>query len=114
MALRTGFKWQSVLDCRGWQWLNKSVQDGCTQSVLRGAVAVENLLLLHDPTGNQCVIETIDVINHHRFLVLVQVVPRSPLLKLLQKCLNHQGSATKALARSAIKALRCMHGLYNM
>ena len=44
MALRTGFKWQSVLDCRGWQWLNKSVQRGCIQLLLRGAVAVENLV----------------------------------------------------------------------
>ena len=51
MALRTGFKWQSALGCRGWQWLNKSVQHGCIQLLLRGAVAVENLLLLHDPTG---------------------------------------------------------------
>ena len=49
MALRIGFKWQNALDCRGWQSLNKSVQRGYIQSVLRGVVAGGNLLGLHDP-----------------------------------------------------------------
>ena len=61
--------------------------------------------------GNQRIIKTVDVIDNHRFLVLVELSPGGDFQNTqnLLECSQSPGRAIKALARSAIKALRsCM------